>query len=228
VTVLERLSSACGDPSEASNKAVAAEALEHPKILDEVAAGLALDDRKLVGDCAEVLTEVAKEDPALVAPYAEQLIPLLRHKDTRVRWEATHAVALVAALVPDQIVPLLPDLAAEIERDRSVIVRDCAVKVMGEYGRSGPQAARQVLPLLRNAMQAWEGKHARLVLEGMDKLLAVEPALGPEVQTAARTCLDHRRANVRRLAAKMVTEQEERMRRGAVYTDFRYPTEQDE
>jgi hypothetical protein len=40
--------------------------------------------------------------------------------------------------------------------------------------------------------------------------------------------LDHRRANVRRLAAKMVTEQEERMRRGAVYADIRYPMEQEE
>jgi hypothetical protein len=206
VSVLEQLSSACGDPSEASNKAVAAEALEHPEILVEVAAGLALDDRKLLGDCAEVLTEVAKENPALVAPYTEQLIPLLGHRDTRVRWESTHAVALIAALVPDQVAPLLPDLAAKIENDRSVIVRDCAVKALGEYGRSGPETAREVFPLLCEALQVWEGKHAKLVLEGMGKLLTVEPALGPEVRAVARTCLDHKRANVRRLATKMVTE----------------------
>jgi hypothetical protein len=204
VSILEQLSSACGDPSEASNKAVAAEALEYPQLLDEVAAGLALDDRKLVGDCAEVLTEVAKENPALVAPYVERLIPLLGHGDTRVRWEAMHAVALVAALVPDQIAPLLADLAAKIERDRSVIVRDSAVKALGEYGRSGPEAAHQAFPLLSNALEAWEGKHAKLVLEGMDKLLAVEPALRLEVQAAAQTCLDHKRANVRQLAAKML------------------------
>ena len=205
MSVLDQLSSACGDPSEASNKAVAAEALEHPELLDEVAAGLALDDRKLLGDCAEVFTEVAKVNPALVAPYTEQLISLLGHTDTRVRWEATHAVALVAALVPGQITPLLPDLAAKVEKDRSVIVRDCAVKALGEYGRSGPEAARQALPLLRDALQAWEGKHAKLVLEGMDKLLAVEPALELEVRTAAQSCLDHRRANVRRLARRMLT-----------------------
>ena len=64
MSVLERLSSAAGDPSEASNKAVAREALERPEILDEVAVGLEWDDRKLVGDCAEVFTEVAKENPA--------------------------------------------------------------------------------------------------------------------------------------------------------------------
>jgi hypothetical protein len=122
-----------------------------------------------------------------------------------VRWEATHAVALVAALVPDQVAPLLPDLAARIEHERSVIVRDCAVKALGEYGRSGPQAAEQAFPLLGDALEAWEGKHAKLALEGMDKLLSAEPALGPEVRAAARTCLDHKRANVRRLANRMVT-----------------------
>ncbi|MGD2206415.1 MAG: hypothetical protein PVH17_06520 [Anaerolineae bacterium] len=38
----------------------------------------------------------------------------------------------------------------------------------------------------------------------MDKLPAEEPALGPEVLAAARTCLDHKRAHVRRLAQKMM------------------------
>jgi HEAT repeat protein len=204
MSILERLSSSCGDPSEAANKAVAAEALAQPDILDEVAAGLEHADRKLLGDCVEVFTEVAKVNPALVAPYAGRLIPLLGHKDTRVRWEATHAVALVAALIPDQVEPLLPDLEAKIERDQSVIVRDCAVIALGQYGRSGPKAARRAFPLLRGALEAWEGKHAKLALEGMGKLLTVEPALAPGVHTAAQTCLDHKRANVRRLAQKIV------------------------
>ena len=206
MNTLERLSSARGDPSEAANKAVAAEALEHPEILDDLAAGLALDDRRLLGDCVEVFTEVAKEDPALIAPYTERLIPLLGHRDTRVRWEATHAVALIAALVPDQVAPLLPDLSAKIECDRSVIVRDCAVIALGEYGRSGPEATRQAFPLLSQALEVWEGKHAKLVLEGMEKLLAVEPGLEPEVQAAAQSCLDHKRANVRRQAQKLAQD----------------------
>jgi hypothetical protein len=206
MSVLERLSSATGDPTEASNKAVARQALQQPQILAEIAAGLSHGDRKVVGDCAEVLTEVAKVNPALVAPYAGALSPLLDHGDTRVRWEATHALALVAALVPEQIAPLLPVLVARIEKDGSVIVRDCAVIALGEYGRSSPGAARQVFPSLRQALDLWAGKHARLVLEAMGKLLAVEPALGPDVRAAAQTCLDHKRANVRRLAQKMVRE----------------------
>lgn len=203
MSVLERLSSVAGDRSEGSNKAVACEALERPEMLDEVAVGLEWDDRKLVADCAEVFTEVAKENPSLVVPYVARIVPLISHKYTRVRWESTHALALVASLVPEQIASLLPDLVAKIERDKSVIVRDCAVLALGEYGRSGPEAAREVFPYLLRALDVWEGKHAKLVLEAMSKLMEVEPALQAEVQAAAQGCLDHYRANVRRLAQKL-------------------------
>ena len=207
--VLARLSSVVGDRSEGSNKAVAREALERPEMLDEVAVGLEWDDRKLVADCAEVFTEVAKENPALVVPYVACIIPLIRHKDTRVRWESTHALALVASLAPGQIAPLLPDLVAKIEKDKSVIVRDCAVLALGEYGRSGPEAAREVFPHLLRTLEMWEGKHAKLVLEAMNKLIEVEPGLEAKARTAAQGSLDHRRANVRRLAQKLVRSENE-------------------
>jgi hypothetical protein len=206
MSVLERLSSVAGDPGEASNKAVAREALERPEILDEVAVGLEWDDRKLVGDCAEVFTEVAKENPALIVPYVGRIAPLISHKDTRVRWESTHALALAASLVPEQVAPLVPDLAAKLEKDKSVIVRDCAVQALGEYGRSGPEAAREVFSHLSRALEVWGGKHAKLALEAMSKLIEVEPGLEAEVRAAAQECLDHHRANVRRLAQKLVKE----------------------
>ncbi|HEY51944.1 MAG TPA: hypothetical protein G4N94_00625 [Caldilineae bacterium] len=203
MSVLQRLSSAVGDRSEASNKAVASEALDHPELLEEVAVGLDWRDPKLVGDCAEVFTEVAEVNPALVTPYVDDLIPLLDHKTTRVRWETTHALALVAALVPDQIVAIILNLLAKIERDKSTIVRDYAVVALGEYGGSSPERAREMFPHLEWALWQWESKHAKLVLEAMSKLVAVEPALEPALRQTAAECLDHRRANVRKLAKKL-------------------------
>jgi len=37
----------------------------------------------------------------------------------------------------------------------------------------------------------------------MSKLLAIDPTLAPEVQATAQSCLDHKRANVRRLAKEL-------------------------
>ena len=77
------------------------------------------------------------------------------------------------------------------------------MKAVGEYGRSGPDAARAAFPLLTQALEAWEGKHAKLALEGMERLAIVEPALEPEIRAAAQTCLHHKRANVRQLAHRL-------------------------
>ncbi len=206
MNVLARLSSVSGDRSEGSNKIVAREALERPDLLDEVAVGLEWNDRKLVGDCAEVFTEVARENPALVVPYVARIASLVDHENTRIRWESTHSLALVASLVPEQIAPLLPGLVDKIERDKSVIVRDYAVLALGEYGSSGTEAAREVFPHLLRALELWEGRHSKLVLEAMSKLMEVEPELATQVREAAQGCLEHRRANVRRLAQKIVLE----------------------
>lgn len=88
----------------------------------------------------------------------------------------------------------------------SVIVRDSAVQALGEYGRSGPEAAREVFPHLLRALDVWDGKHAKLALEAMSKLTEVEPGLEAEVRAAARGCLGHHRANVRQLAQKLAKE----------------------
>ncbi len=205
MSVLGRLSSVAGDRSEASNKAVARDALQRPELLEEVAVGLEMADRRLAGDCAEVMCEVAKENPALVLPYLDRLVPLTAHRDTRCRWESMHAVALLAALAPAQVAPLVPDWADKLERDRSVIVRDSAVKALGGYGQTGAEAAREVWPHLRRAaLEVWGRKHAGLALEAMLKLVEVEPGLKAETRAVAEACLDHRQAKVRRLAKKLL------------------------
>jgi len=80
------------------------------------------------------------------------------------------------------------------------------VQTLGEYGRSGSEAAREVFPHLLRALDVWDGKHAKLALEAMNKLVEVEPGLKAEVRAAAQRCLDHHRANVRRLAQKLMKE----------------------
>ncbi|CAG0929324.1 hypothetical protein TFLX_01255 [Thermoflexales bacterium] len=204
VNVLEQLSSQSGDRTAASNERVAKRALQRPQLLEEIAVGLAMRDRKLIGDCAEVMTLVAARQPELVAPYVATLLALLEHKDTRVRWEAMHSVAEVAALVPDKIAPLVSDLAKKIAQDKSVIVRDYAILALGEYGRTSRKAARKVWPHVQAALTAWDGKHAGVALEALSKLIAADAALKPEVQILARKQIEHPRVKVRTLAKRLL------------------------
>lgn len=194
------LSSQIGQRSEAANRDAAARCLANPALLDEVAFGLGHKDAALAGDCAEVMTMVAQAAPGLVAPFAEGLVPLLEHKATRVRWEAMHALALVAGRRPEVIGGLLPRLGELISSDGSVIVRDYATEALGNYAGTGPAAAEQALLYLRRALEAAGGKHAGRALDGMAKAVEAAPGLAGELVPLAEQYAGHERGVVRKAA----------------------------
>jgi hypothetical protein len=204
MSILDELSSQIGERTEAANKRVAARVLKEPALLEEIANGLVSADAKLAGDCAEVMTLVAAKQPALVAPHADALIARLDHTDTRVRWETMHSVAEIAAQVPDKISAIVPKLVEKIALDKSVIVRDYAILVLGEYGSTSPAAARKALPLLREVAVLWEGKHAGKALAAMQKLVAADATLRADVQRIAQRFVNHKRARVRTMAERLL------------------------
>ncbi len=206
MTILNQLSSPTGDRTEASNKRVAATVLKEPVLLDEIAEGLASTNARLAGDCAEVMTMVAEAQPDLVAPYADALILRLAHKNTRVRWEVMHSLAEIAARVPNKIAPIMRTLDEMIALDKSVIVRDHAIRALGAYGGTSPAAARRVWHHLREALVLWEGKHAGKALAAMQKVVVVDVTLKPNAQKVARRFVEHKRASVRTAARKLLKE----------------------
>jgi hypothetical protein len=179
--ILEQLSSRVHDRTAKSNLKAAARCLKEPALLDEIARGLKEQDAALVGDCAEVLTEVAREKPDLVARYATYLAPLVNHATTRVRWEAMHALALVATRDPRVIASLLPRLDEIIRLDGSVIARDYAVDAVGNYAGTNIQAARAAYPLLMDALTVYNGRQAGHALAGLAKAVAADPGLRDEL-----------------------------------------------
>jgi len=204
VSLLDQLSSQIGDRTEAANRWVSAECLTNPALLTEIAPGLESDDDALVGDCAEVMTKVASERPEWVAPYAEALSELLGHKKTRVRWEAMHALGLVAPFAPHVMDAVLPQLGEMLRTDKSVIVRDCAVMALGNYARVGQRAAEDVHPMLKEALTAWEGKQAALALEGLLNVVEVAPSLADAVSVLAQGFVGDQRARVRKAAKALI------------------------
>ena len=200
MTILEELSSSIGDRTQAANRVVAEKVRADPALLSDIADGLSSANVKLVGDCAEIFTMTAEVQPGTVAAYVPRLIPLLGSKNTRVRWESTHTLALVARHAPEALAPILPSLTSAIGRDTSVIVRDYSILALGEYAATGTTAARAVFPHLVDALKVWEGDHAALALEGLAKAAITDQSLVHPVIEIARQYQDHQKAKVKQVA----------------------------
>jgi hypothetical protein len=203
MSIINQLSSQMGDRTEKSNLKVVEKCLENPALLTVISDGLDSQEAALAGDCAEVLTEVAKVHPEWIAPHAMALSKLLAHKTSRVRWEAMHALALVARTVPEVIGDILPRLAEIIRSDSSVIARDYAVEAVGNYAGTSAMAAQAAYLMLVEALTLWDEKQAAQALEGLAKVPPLVPELGDELWGIGIRYHDHRRARVRKAATKL-------------------------
>lgn len=185
MSILKQLSSQTGSRSEYSNRKAALACLEDPDLLEAVAEGLNQKNAALLADCAEVMTMVAVDRPEWVAPYAAALAGLVNHKKTKVRWEAVHGLALVAGLAPGVITRLLPSLAERMREDASVIVRDYATIAVGNYASTSREAAEAAYPLLKEMLEAWDGKQAHHALKGLANAAGQSPGLRDEIRAVA-------------------------------------------
>jgi hypothetical protein len=206
MSILDELSSQVGDRTQAANLRVVAQCLEDPYLLAEIAEGLTSQQANLVGDCAEVLTETAKVQPALIVPYAGALPPLLEHRNGRVRWEAMHALALIADRVPRQIQALLPQFRAFIQHDDSVILCDGAVDALANYASLGPQEAEDVYPALCDALEALGGKQAHHAMPGLAHVARYLPVYRAAIVASLSAFQDSSRGVVRQAARRALRE----------------------
>lgn len=203
MSIINQLSSQSGDRSEYSNRKVVIQCLDDPDLLSNIADGLKNRDAAIVGDCAEVMTKVAEEDPAWIVPYAGDLAMLLCHKNTRVRWEAMHALALVAALTPDTITPLLPQLTEMLRTDKSVIVRDYGTDACAAYASTSKIAAQAAYPMLKEMLTLWNGKQAGHALQGLVAIAKLLPHTHAELSLIAEKYLSFPRGVVRKAAKEL-------------------------
>lgn len=112
--------------------------------------------------------------------------------------------SVVAAPKPKLIERLLPQLGDMIQCDASVIVRDHAVKAIGNYAGTNPKAARFAYPYLKQQLVAWDGKQAGHALKGLAKVAAAAPKLKKELRPIASGYSSHRRGVVRKAAKTLL------------------------
>lgn len=204
MSITSQLSSQLGERDFNSNIKVAEQCLKNPKLLSEVAEGLQSEEAPLVADCAEVFTKVAEEKPELVVPYASNLITLLDHKYTRARWEAMHAIALIASLAPDEISKILPNLHRISLSDESTIVRDYSVIAVSNYAKTSKRAAEESLVVLKRILEVWKEKQAARVLKGLQSVAETNPSLVKEVLSLAKPFENSPKGTVKKAAKNLL------------------------
>lgn len=200
--ILEQLSSQLNDRK--GNINVAAMCLKEEKLLLDISKGLNSENNKIVIDCAEVLTEVAKERPIIVSPYANLLPQILTNKNNRARWEAMHCIALITENAPGIIPQILPKIQEIITTDKSVIVRDYAIDTLGNFAKTGEDAARKAYPLLKNAVKIWDGRHAKHALNGLINVLESLNETKAEIAKIAKLNMEHPKGPARKSANKLL------------------------
>lgn len=202
--ILSQLSTQKGERSGESNKSVSEQCILQPELLNKINNGLKEKDRKLVADCAEVMTMVAEKNPKLVVPYVDNLIELITHKDNRVRWEATHAIALITEFAPEKIQYIIPEIEKIIENDRSVIVRDYCSQIFEAYAGINKDRALEVFPKLKSILDMWGERHAKQALKGLTNVFYYVPKLGNEIKNIAENYLNAKKKTVQGAAKKLL------------------------
>lgn len=202
--ILSQLSSQKGERDFSSNIKVAEQCLKTPTLLKEISEGLKNKDKALIADCAEVFTKVAETTPGLVAPFVDDLAPLLSHKYTRARWEAIHAISLVAHLVPDKISGLLQTIMGNIRDDDSVIVRDYGTDTLTNYAAVNKDTAQEVYPYLKEVLELWNNKHSNRALVGLKNVVKQLPEQSNEIKSIAEKYQDSPRGVVKKAAKDLL------------------------
>ncbi|HOF33921.1 MAG TPA: hypothetical protein PK624_08990 [Spirochaetota bacterium] len=203
MNILEKLSSKAGDRTEESNKAVAAECLKQPDLLEDIESGLLSDDAKLAADCAEVMTNVAMENPRLIVPFAKTLFETMNHKNSKTKWEAVHSVSLIAEFIPSAVANNLSLISNLMFGDKSVIVRDYSTDIIANFAGVGKDEAEKAFPLLRKMLYEYEGKHAGHALKGLMNVVCKLPEEKNVIAEISEEFIGHKRGVISKAAKSL-------------------------
>jgi len=138
VTYIEKIAYHLGRRDEVPNQELAAElAREQNRAgIEEIAAGLKDKNPSVQSDCLKVLYQIGYLAPELISGYAQTFVSLLNSKNNRMVWGAMIAMATIAELVPDEIMPNLERIKYLIATG-TVITNVWGVKTLINLSKAG-------------------------------------------------------------------------------------------
>ena len=202
--ITSQLTTQIGKCGEFGNRRVAGMCLENPDLLGEIADGLECGNPLIMRDCAEVMTMVAQNEPEFILPYISEIVPLVDHPKARVRWEAVHALSLIAGLAPHFIRKLLPRFDEIIHNDKSIIARDCAVRAVANYAGTGKSASEDAYPILIKAVYVRDARHGHLAINGLIHALEYLPEKADELEKIGLEFMDAKRGVLKKSARRLL------------------------
>lgn len=131
MSVIAKLASSLNRRDEVPNTELAKQIAAKPdkKAVKELVEHLSDKNKDIQNDCIKVLYEIGERKPALIAPYLEDFIGLLDHKNNRLQWGAMTAIHSLVQENPAAVYSALPKIIATADKG-SVISRDYAVNIL--------------------------------------------------------------------------------------------------
>jgi hypothetical protein len=160
MSVLDRLSKNKGTLSSALGKTLASQVLVANRIdiLSECIGRVchqAPDPRfrHIRAGAAKVVEIVAKERPALVAPYLPKLLPALAVPEAQTRWMVIRTMGFCARTNTAAARKAIPFAEEYLRAKKGLCLTSSADLFLGDFGAVSKRCAREVFPILERSMR---------------------------------------------------------------------------
>jgi hypothetical protein len=149
MSVLNRLASSIGRRDEVPNQELARDlAVKKDKAgIREIAENLWNKDSSIQADCLKVLYETGYIEPALIAPYAEDFVKLLKSRNNRLVWGGMIALGVVAKPSADVLYRHLDEIKRAMDSG-SIITKDNGVKTLADVASAKAEYNKVIFPYL--------------------------------------------------------------------------------
>lgn len=141
-----------------ADKTVTAEkAAENPRLLANVVAALAGEDRRSRQLAASAVHEIGVHTPALLKPYAGELADALHRPESQTRWEVLGTFEKLVAIDARLVDKALAGAETALHDEESGVVRLAAFRLMCAYGATTSHRSDRVWPLIDDAIRCYHG-----------------------------------------------------------------------
>lgn len=162
----------------------------------DILRGLASEDRKVQGGCAELASLLSEKEPKLLYPHMALFQANLDAKEPILRWEAVCTLGNLVAVDGRGLIRGSVDSIRGLLGHKSIVLQGHAVRALGKIAAAFPDLAPQVLDSLLAAKDEFPGNRVGYIVEAMaafvgdDKLVPkirrfVEPLSKSEIASVA-------------------------------------------